>query len=894
MSDAIGRREFVRQMAALGIVLPTMHNEQPALRPTGDWPTPRQNHQLTGIQTVPGRMKSAPKVAATIEFARGQGYLTPIALTSDAEANHVIEIADGVLRCWHNDGKLLWESHPKGLNFESLVAARDFDGDGKVELALTCGRPTQPFGAAVVVEAATGKIRFRHDVEPMSYWWMLQVGNFLPEGEAVGEQIIVTEHAYPPDEKFGYMALFEFPKAGATPKMRWRYDFDAYTCFQTILMADVNGDGADEICVETHSRMWVLDARTGKVDQFIGWDVAPANVRSYGLIRFQDLNGDGRPDFFCIADFSQHHEVLLNEGGKLKRAWAHGWEDSVSTAKIATTYPDPPIADVDGDGKLEMVLSMFHAEDEQRWMVRVYDAVTGVLKAKMLDRIAISVTDLDKDGHAEIVTEICTDPTRTITNGSAVLKWQEGNLAEIWQDPTTKIIPPTQYTSSVPRRGNLVRAGDFPLPSTIYVQSGDKKQRLQFAGGKVTLLAEAPPAPPPPPNLSKIPGTLGPFLQPPLVADIDGDGKPEVIHHHNGRVVVYRLDSQGKFTRLEEFVSDAPPALADLDGDGKLEMVIGTMSPTADPVIEAIRFAPKATRLWKVSPPKPDRTGLPFENRMYFQTGRFLGRKGDDVYAYVCKPLVRSMMLSGADGSLVWDKGDIPGMERYFAPTKNMASVWDFNGDGKDDLVFTNPDYYCVASGPTGEALLGPINPTKIFSQPSLGLYTSPAILANNTGEPSVCLVNGHYFIGAMSLTAKPNWFRLPLVGEARAGSEGFLRLPDGTWLMGIGRQDGQFVCTDIATGKTRWEWEIGATPSDIVAGDVDGDGKLEFVFGTSHGQLIALGERDGKPHLTWKAELGARVGTPVIADVNGDGFSEILAPCGDGRLHLLQPSGGR
>src|SRR6185369_14135660 len=135
--------------------------------------------------------------------------------------------------------------------------------------------------------------------------------------------------------------------------------------------------------------------------------------------------------------------------------------------------------------------------------------------------------------------------------------------------------------------------------------------------------------------------------------------------------------------------------------------------------------------------------------------------------------LVRGMVLSGADGALLWDKGDWPGIERYFAPTKNQAAVWDFDGDGKDDLIFTNPDFYCVASGPTGDALMGPLAQTKIFSQPSLGLYTMPAILASEKGDPTVCLVNGHYFVSAMSLRAAPKWYRLPIVGEARAGSEG-------------------------------------------------------------------------------------------------------------------------
>jgi hypothetical protein len=459
----------------------------------------------------------------------------------------------------------------------------------------------------------------------------------------------------------------------------------------------------------------------------------------------------------------------------------------------------------------------------------------------------------------------------------------------VWQEAGTKVIPPVRYSPS--RRGNLLYAGAAPPPEAIYIDTPSGTKRLGYTGPSVSLNVGAPPTPPPAPDFSKIPTTVGPLLPSPLVADIDGDGKPEVIHTYNGRVTVYRFDGKEKFATVAEFASDAPPVVADLDGDGRLELVIGTMSPTADPVVEALRVGPKVTSLWKVTPPKPDRTGLPFENRMFLQTGRFLGRKGFDVYVYVSKPLVRSMVLSGADGSLAWDKGDIPGIERYFGPTKNLAAVYDFNGDGKDDLVFTNPDFYCVASGPTGEALLGPINPTKIFSQPSLGLYTFPAILANKTGEPSVCLVNGHYFIGTMSLTAKPNWFRLPIVGEARAGSEGFLQMPDGSWRMGIGRQDGHFACVDVATGKTLWEWEIGGTPSDIVAGDVDGDGQLEFVFGTSHGQLIALGERDGKPRVAWKAELGARVGSPILADVDGDGYAEILVPCGDGRLRLLRAS---
>ena len=85
-------------------------------------------------------------------------------------------------------------------------------------------------------------------------------------------------------------------------------------------------------------------------------------------------------------------------------------------------------------------------------------------------------------------------------------------------------------------------------------------------------------------------------------------------------------------------------------------------------------------------------------------------------------------------------------------------------------------------------------------------------MLESGKGEPTVCLVNGHYFQAAMTLRAQPKWYRLPETGVAPAGAEGFLRLADGSWLMGFGRQDGRFVCVEVETGKTRWELPLEAS----------------------------------------------------------------------------------
>ena len=880
------RRKFCQTTAVLGGALldPSALLAAAIGAPTlkelpGTWPVPRQNRCLTGIQPLAGRMRVAPHIAAELAFPRVQGALTGLASKPGGAVDRALVTGNGGLRCYRLDGSLLWEAHPAGLNFESLVAAEDLDGDGRVELALTAGRPTQPLGAAVLLDAESGKVLYQYDVEPMSYWWTMKVDRFLPG--AGGKQLLICEHGYPPDAKFGYLALLAFEKPGEKPRLHWRYDFDHYTCFPALLTADVDGDGVNEICVECHSRMWVVDAPTGKVKQFLTWDVSPANLRSYGLVRFQDLNGDGLPEFLCLANFSQHHEVLLNEKGRLRLAWTHGWDTSVTTQTIATTWPDPPVADVDGDGKLELVVNLFASDQQPRWMVRIYDALTGVLKATALDRVATYLIDEDGDGAAELLADISHDPTLTSIEGACLLKPQGSACREVWRQEGVRSAPvlPLKRTDAATQ-----------MPEAVFVEDKSGTQRLSWAAGHgVVLKAGSPAKAAAGPDFSRIPPTIGPALNPPLVADVDGDGRNEVIHWHQGQVTGYRYQGGRGFKRLSVHPSAAAPALADLDGDGKLEMVIGDSGPTTETVIQAVRPGRKPELLWKVTLRPPERPGLPHGPPLAFQTGRFLGRTGYDLYVYVGTPHMRSLMLDGRDGRVVWEKGKIPGLERYYGPTMNLSAVWDVNGDGKDDLVFTCPDYYCVASGPTGEALVGPAFPPDIFKQPSQGLYTAPAILSAQHGEPTVCLMDGHYFVAAMTSHAAPKWYHLPVVGAARAGAEGFLQTRDGRWLMGFGRQDGQFACLDVATGNPRWEFPLKSTASAVAAGDINGDGEQEFVFGTSHGELYALADAGDRGRLVWRAQLPASIGAPVIADVDNDGASEILVALGDGRLCLLR-----
>lgn len=847
----------------------------------GDWLEPRQNPHLTSIQPLPGGMTEPPEILARIEVAASRPSLIAVA-SPDGSETWGLGIVSGALYCFDTAGERKWLSHPPGLNFTSIVTVEDIDGDGRVEILLKAGRTADPYSASVLVSLEDGHRIWSYDVDPMSYAWYLFADRYFPEKNT--KQVVVLMQGYPPDADNGYIALFDFVDPGQAPQELWRYDFHDYTAFPKLLRSDLDGDGTDEICVQTHSRMWILDARTGDVKQFIGWDVSPANNRSYGLVRFVDLNGDGLEEFLCIADFSHHHEVLLNVGGRLEPAWVHGWPDETVNRKLVSTWPESPQADIDGDGRIEVIVSMYNSENENAWLVRIYDALTGELRHSIPGAVAMVVDDIDGDGIAEVGVSLSVDPTKTEWQGSQLLKLVDGEFQLLWEDDDALFLRPAPETPADEERVRFTRGG-----ATF---------ALLHEPGTGIVSAPSLDTPSVGTDFSAVPAIRGSARHALLAADLDGDRQKEVLIYTGTTLKVVSVDDFGNTALQRIYPSDALPAIADLDGDGNLEVITGSVSMTGTPVIEARTPALDDRLLWRSVYPEPTRSGLPWTMRkLYIRPGNFTGKATPDLYVWAGIPMVRSTVLDGLTGGIVWEKGEFSSIGRYYGPTHQPASVYDYNGDGADDIIATIPDYYCVINGTSGRFLKAPAFPPTIFRQASQGLYTLPAVLEERETVPTVCLVGGHYFQGAMSIKTRPYWYKLPVVGENRFAAESFLRTEDGTWLLGVGRQNGKFGCIDVATGALRWEVDLFASCAEACALDVDGDGRLEFVLATSHSQLIALGDDNGQPREVWRRDLpsGAGVSTypaaiasVIAADVNADGMSEIIVPLHDGYVYIL------
>lgn len=103
--------------------------------------------------------------------------------------------------------------------------------------------------------------------------------------------------------------------------------------------------------------------------------------------------------------------------------------------------------------------------------------------------------------------------------------------------------------------------------------------------------------------------------------------------------------------------------------------------------------------------------------------------------------------------------------------------------------------------------------------------------------------------------------------------------------------EDGKLVCIDASSGKTRWSMDLGVPPhnTSVVAADVDGNGRDEFLVGLMDGRLIAVRESDGEPNVLWQTRFDAAVANPIVADVDADGLAEIIVSTSDGYVRVLK-----
>lgn len=267
---------------------------------------------------------------------------------------------------------------------------------------------------------------------------------------------------------------------------------------------------------------------------------------------------------------------------------------------------------------------------------------------------------------------------------------------------------------------------------------------------------------------------------PPAVADLDGDGKPEIIagsmwkQNGMGDVSVYRSDNQKLVWKKEvKGCVQSEPCIIDLNRDRVPDVIV--TSWRGDNCVHAIS-GKDGTEIWKFEYVS-DKDGM----GLYHGVAAGALTKGGDIRIVfgTCSTATGSVYVLDSAGKLVWKKL----LKEYlFAP----ATIADVDGDGSAEIFVIGQSTYSFSS-----------------------------------------------------------------------------------------------------EGKEIWRADVSSARGPAIT-DVDGNGTLDLLLGTNSRELVALDGKTGMRMWSFDAACGKNEYetvdfAPLVADFDGDGFMEVFFVCGKG-----------
>jgi len=333
-----------------------------------------------------------------------------------------------------------------------------------------------------------------------------------------------------------------------------------------VVVADVDGDNALEI-VTAHGGGYVsVYNAQGYFEP--GWPQRPAS-NEFRSLSVADLDGDGKMEIVAgLARLNRLNAWVFEPDGSLRPGWPQLSTDQGSAAGL---YNDNiGIGDLDGDGKLEVVIPS--------------DTIT--IAAYRPDGSQLSTNTLyhnhpghDMDFWAEVPAYVD-------------LQYEIQGYGPCYDQPTARAnfaIGPANIvdlngdgTNEVAAIGNVHDCHTSPYTDLYNVPYLFNPDRARFNAGGYdwTTLPPNPGAP-----LSEDYNLIESAAPNPVTVDLDGDGQLEILYpSYDGRLHAFWLDKTehgewpySVYNPSEGFYRFASePAVADLDNDGKAEVIFAS------------------------------------------------------------------------------------------------------------------------------------------------------------------------------------------------------------------------------------------------------------------------------------------------------------------------------
>jgi hypothetical protein len=657
---------------------------------------------------------------------------------------------------------------------------------------------------------------------------------------------------------------------------------------QSVAVADVNHDGVLDLVV-ANARANTVGVLLGKGDGTFGRQQTFASVSSPNVVAVADVTGDGIPDLL-VVNYNQDSVSVLRGNG----------DGTVQARPIvgASSYPKAIVtADVNGDGKPDLVVA-----DSLSGTVGVLlgngDGSFQRQQTLAVSHLpyAVAVADVNGDGKADLVVadsgnsfsspflDPAAEPGRSVGvllgNGDGTFQEERTfaagarpfavAVADVTGDGIPDLVVANKgyykhagnTVSVLPGKGDgtfgpqqAFTVGFYPVSVTVADVNGDGVPDIVTANngdGTVSVLLgqghgsfqEQPP----------LPAGASPYAV--AVADVTGDGRPDlVVLDAQGTVRVLRGDGAGTFLDRGTFAVAPNPqhvVVADVNGDGIPDVVTasyGARYNTAYPADTVSVLLGEGGGTFQ-----PERT-FPVGFRPYGLAVADLNGDGiPDLVTGSVGDSTLTVLLGKGDGSFVptTPAGDVG--------LRNTPQLADLGGDGiPDSVVLDRAGNILFRKGLPG--------PDHIFAPPVIINPGRPArdLTLVNTGagwavaaadarfDPALSSANR--FVYAVSLyTLAPDGSVVR--GTVYADSRLPTRVAAGD-LTGSGRDD--LVVANALDGSVTIAYQVapgvfaaaaqvpvGLAPSDLALADVDGDGHPDVVVSDQAGGVVTVLYTDG------------------------------------------------
>jgi len=340
-----------------------------------------------------------------------------------------------------------------------------------------------------------------------------------------------------------------------------------------------------------------------------------------------------------------------------------------------------------------------------------------------------------------------------------------------------------------------------------------------------------------------------------IATDLDNDGQKEIFSQSDGEYV-YLWDVQGqllpgfpKYVSYDQFINPdiglGTPAVADLDDDGQKEIVYS---------INACKSQPPFYCVFRLDLIKKDGLSLPNWPKVIGPTSE---------YRTLSSPVISDIDNDGQKEIIVYESGvgllhayEYDGSELYDWP-KNInnggtISVGDINNSGSQEIVITNDqNIYVYKINPFGlkwsKNLLFPGNTESYYS------WAKPTLVdLNNNGKLEIIVSAG---------------------SNNLSSSEGAVFIYDSN-----GNSYPNWPQNTRSINNNSGSWNGNCHRSMPTVGDVDGDGELEVIVGTSKGRVMIYKLNGDRYNILYGESTSSNFDRGLaLSDLDADGLPDII-----------------